>query len=750
LRFIELGKFPGLKKAFSASRLGGIAAIALFALLRFWDPAPLEIARNGFFDLLYKTHPRPVQDYPVTIVDVDDKSLSEIGQWPWPRTVLAKLATRLSEEAAAVIGFDMIFPERDRLSPRRLADLVQPANEDLKGKLAAMPDNDELFADAIKSSRVVLGRTVVPAADGQGTPAGRSTPQVSIATIGGDPSGDLLRYPAALKNLPSLEAAAAGLGMLTVKPERDGLIRRAPLLLNVGNAIAPGMAVELIRVATGAQSILVKRDEAGIKSIVFAGTEIPADSDGQLWVSFTHHDPQRFVPAADVLAGKVPPERIAGKIALIGTSASGLFDLKSTPLDSVIPGVEIHAQIVESILAGATLNRPNFAVGLEICLSATIGAMLVIAVPMASALVNLLMASAIAALLALGSWYLFAVHRILIDVSYPLASSFAVFLLMTFLNYLREEKRRTQVRAAFRQYLSPDLVEQLIREPHRLVLGGETREMSILFSDMRGFTSIAESYKDNPAGLTALMNRMLTQLSHPIIARRGTIDKYIGDAVMAFWNAPLDDPKHALNACEAALELLSRIDKLNAGRKQEALAAGAQATDMEIGIGISTGLNVVGNMGSDIRFDYSVLGDSVNLASRLESLTAAYGLRILISSETARQCSGQLAIVEIDRVRVKGKQDAETIYTLLGEQDLAQQGLFLNFRDAFHSMLAHFRAQEWPDALIHLRQCQDMKGLEGVNKLLDLYASRIAAFTANPPPPGWDGVFKAAAAGSKV
>ncbi len=284
-------------------------------------------------------------------------------------------------------------------------------------------------------------------------------------------------------------------------------------------------------------------------------------------------------------------------------------------------------------------------------------------------------------------------------------------------------------------------MEQLIREPDRLVLGGETREMTILFSDVRGFTSIAESFKDNPAQLTALMNRMLTSLSHPIVARKGTIDKYIGDAIMAFWNAPLDDPDHALNACEAALELLHRLDSLNAERRLEAIHAGSPVSNMEIGLGISTGLSVVGNMGSDMRFDYSVLGDSVNLASRLESLTSLYGLRILIASETARRCCGKPALIEVDRVRVKGKQDAETIYTVLGGQELASKEEFLVLRDTFSSMLSHYRAQAWQPALADLRRCMDSGSFAHMNRLFEIYAARIEGFLSEPPPSDWDGVF---------
>jgi len=239
------------------------------------------------------------------------------------------------------------------------------------------------------------------------------------------------------------------------------------------------------------------------------------------------------------------------------------------------------------------------------------------------------------------------------------------------------------------------------------------------------------------------MNRMLTSLSHPIIDRRGTIDKYMGDAIMAFWNAPLDDANHPINACEAALELLRRLDDLNAERRREALKEGKPITDLEIGIGISTGISVVGNMGSDIRFDYSVLGDSVNLASRLEGLTATYGVRILISAETARRCAVRFAIVEIDRVQVKGKQNPETVYTLFGGSEFAQNNQFLAFRDAFQTMLDHYRAIDWHKALDSLGHCHQADQEGRLGKLVAVYSSRISAFAAKPPPSDWNGVFKA-------
>jgi adenylate cyclase len=729
-----------LARNLTIGRLAGSALIAIFVALRFWDPAPLENIRGMTFDLYQFAHPRVVSDYPVTIVDIDERALKSLGQWPWPRTIVAELVDRLAAGGAAAIGFDTIFAEPDRLSPRRIAESVKTLEPAARQTFEALPDNDQQLAEAIARTRVVLGQAGLPGSAGI---AGRADalPHTSIVTIGGDPLSDLIQLPQLLTNLPVLEKAAAGRGLFTVQPDRDGVTRRIPTILAAENEIRPALSLELLRVASGATSLIVKHDEAGVKSIVVAGVEITTDRDGELWLHFGPHDPKRYVSAVDVLDGKVAAERINGKLILIGTSAVGLFDFRSTPVERVMPGVEIHAQAIESILSGALLVRPNYALGAEVCMAIVVGLGMVIAVPMLGALPALLLGGLVAALLISYSWYLFVAKNTLIDVVYPLLSSAAVFLLLTFLNYFREEKRRAQIRSAFSQYLAPELVEQLTREPDRLVLGGETRVMSVLFSDVRGFTAIAEGFKSNPSGLTALMNRLLTPLSNAIIERRGTIDKYIGDAIMAFWNAPLDDPDHALHACEAALEIVRRLDILNAERKREAQRAGETVSDMQIGVGISTGDSVVGNMGSEIRFDYSVLGDSVNLASRLEALTASYGLQIFLCAETARHGAGKLALLEIDSVRVRGKEDVVTIFTLLGGPDLLQQDHFRAFRGAFSEMREHYNRGEWRAARLSLERSRRNNENTRMTKVLDLYAKRLAALEAGPAIANWDGVY---------
>jgi adenylate cyclase len=315
-----------------------------------------------------------------------------------------------------------------------------------------------------------------------------------------------------------------------------------------------------------------------------------------------------------------------------------------------------------------------------------------------------------------------------------------VMTVMVFTNYLREEAQRRQIKNAFGRYLSPDLVGELAENPGRLVLGGETREMTILFSDVRGFTSISETFKTDPQGLTRLMNRFLTPLSDAILEKRGTIDKYMGDAIMAFWNAPLDDKDHAKHACEAGLAMIERLGVVNAERKQESEENGDAFMPLKIGIGIGTGEVVVGNMGSEHRFDYSVLGDTVNLASRLEGQSKNYGVTTIVSSQTAELVRGDFALLELDVIRVKGKTEPEVIYALVGPKELAAQSHFSELRHRMSQALTAYRKQAWSDALAALEPCrQKINGFD-MTVFCELYAERIEEFRTNPPPPDWDGV----------
>ena len=397
--------------------------------------------------------------------------------------------------------------------------------------------------------------------------------------------------------------------------------------------------------------------------------------------------PRSTFRSINVLEKTVAPEMIAGKLVLIGTSAVGLNDIKTTPVSQNMPGVEIHAQILESALTGDVISQPIFGIAVEFATALLFGLLVIAFAPLFGPVTLVALGAAFASMLVGMSVYFYTQNRLLIDFTYPLMSTTAIYLTLIFTSFVREQAQRRQIRSAFGQYLSPALVEQLAQSPEKLVLGGEEREMTIMFSDMRGFTSISETYKNDPQGLTALMNRFLTPLTNAILNRKGTIDKYMGDAIMAFWNAPLDDKDHELNACEAALDMLARVDELNQAREQEAKEEGRPFIPLNVGVGLNTGICVVGNMGSDMRFDYSVFGDSVNLASRLEGQSKEYGFPIIVGSRTALAVKDRFAILELDFIMVKGKKEPEVIYAIAGREDTAQSGRFQRLRNLTIEML---------------------------------------------------------------
>jgi adenylate cyclase len=720
-----------------------ICVLLLFALvpLRVLDPLPLEEVRLRTFDFYQSLRPRQTVSRPVVIVDIDEASLKDIGQWPWPRTIVADLVTQLTQLGVVAIAFDVIFAEPDRMSPSIAATSFRNLDEATRDKLRTLPSNDEVLAEAIRRSRVVVGQV------GSATPVPRSQTESALKTgfavKGPDPGPFLVTFAGLLRNVPLIEEAAAGRGVFSIRPERDGIVRRVPIVMLAQGSMVPSLSMELLRVVTNSGAILVRTDQAGVQSVAVPGLEVPTDQNGRFWVHFNRHDPARYVSAKDVLQGRVPRDQVEGKLVLVGTSAAGLLDVKTTPVSAAMPGVEVHAQVLESALTKSLLTYPNYAIGAELLVAVLMGLAIIIVAPMLRASIVIALGAIVVAALIGMSWYFYSQYNLLIDFTYPLMSSLFVYLTLIFVNYFKEQKQRQQIRAAFGFYLSPALVEQLARSPEKLVLGGEERKMTILFSDVRGFTTISEHYKHDPQGLTRLMNRFLTPLTNAIIERKGTIDKYIGDAIMAFWNAPLDDPQHEINACEAALEMLARAEKLNQEFKREADLNGGKYMPLRVGIGLNTGPCVVGNMGSDFRFNYSVLGDTVNVASRLEARTKDYRIPVVIGAGTEQHAKEKFATMEIDRIQVKGKTEPETVFTVLGRAELGQDSNFQELRELTAGMLTYYREQDWTRALERIEICRKAAERFGIGALYDMYAERIEAFRRDPPPPDWNGVYEA-------
>jgi adenylate cyclase len=713
--------------------------LALIMALRVWDPVAVQLLRDLAFDTYQRTKPR--QQNPdeslVRIIDIDDESLARHGQWPWPRTLVAQMVDRLTEAKVGVIGFDVVFAEPDRLSPGRLVKTwpKTPEIEQLLARAAELPDNDKIFAAAIARSRVVTGFFI--AGEGSRRPAAKA----GFGVVGADPLGAIFGGRSAIPSLPELEAGARGNGALNWYPERDQVVRRVPALLRVGDQLYPALFAELLRVGQGAHSYKVRtaQEGAAIEAMQIGRAAVPTDADGRLVVYFAPRETIRSIAAWKILAGDFKPEEVEGRIAIVGTSAAGLLDIRATPLDPATPGVEVHAQAIEQVVSGTYLFRPDFSDSVEHLFVLVLCAGVIVMVPRIGAAWAGVIGFGGAILAVALAWMAFSRFGWLIDPVSPAISIALVFMVTTLVVYFRTERERRQVRSAFGRYLAPALVERLASDPSRLKLGGEMRPMTLLFSDIRGFTTIAETF--DAEGLTTFMNRYLTPMTDVILAHGGTVDKYMGDAIMAFWNAPLDEPGHAGSACSAALAMLERLKTLNAELADEAAKAGRTHEPIAIGIGLNSAVCCVGNMGSQQRFDYSVLGDGVNLASRLEGQTKLYHVATLIGEET-RSLAPEFAALEVDLIRVKGKTAPARVYTLLGGPARAKTDGFRALEAIQAGFLVAYRAAQWDAAERALAQLAVAGGSE-LAGLCASYAERIAEFRKDPPPPGWDGVYVA-------
>jgi adenylate cyclase len=720
----------------------GSLLLILLVLLHLLNPPVVEAFRLKIFDELQTLYPRPPQTaVPLAIVDIDDASLAAIGQWPWPRSVFAELLGRLGQLGAAVVACDILFAESDRYSPPIYAQGLEGRDPKLAAALRALPDNDVLMAGAMAERLVVLGVAGIgtsldgAAVDGKARKF-RSSP---VVVRGEDPRRFLPELPGLVGATPVLGEAAAGLGLVTLTPDVDGIVRRVPLVGAVAGQLLPGLALEAIRIAVRADKLFVRSDPSGITDISVGGASIPVDLEGRAWVRYGLPDPGLFVRAADVLAGKVPPERLQGHIVFIGASAAGLGDIKPAPIVGTMPGVEIQASLLQTLVSGSILRRPVQVERLEDVTLLVLGLVLAWTGPFLRAgFLPALLGLAVAGGLGV-TWYAFRYHDVLIDGTY-LAGSLGVLLFwLAMARYVREESRRRTIRNAFSRYLSPVMVDRLTSSARALNLGGERRELTVLFSDIRGFTTLSERYEQDPEGLTELLSRYFTAMTLIVQENSGTIDKYIGDAIMAFWNAPLPVARHPRQACLAALRMREGLVELNQALAEEAQARGVEvAAPIRIGIGLNTGVCFVGNMGSEQRFNYSVIGDPVNVASRIEGRCKTYGLDIVIG-EATREGAADLAALEIDRVRLMGKTSTTCLFALLGNEQVAASERFRELAGEHAEMLAAYRRRDWDAAMQKLRRCHNLSQVYGLHDFYEMYGLRIALFMTEPPPPDWDG-----------
>ncbi|HUB63856.1 MAG TPA: adenylate/guanylate cyclase domain-containing protein [Methylocella sp.] len=711
-------------------------------VVRIADPFFVQALRLIAFDSYQRLAPQSYDpDLPVRIVDIDPESIVRFGQWPWPRTVMRDLVLRLTKNNAAAIAFDILFAEADRTS---LEEVVKRLPLDQARRLqatAGVPTNDRLFAEALKAAPSVLSIILTDEASSLAL-----APKAGFVFAGDDPKPFLRAYPGAENNLRILDDAAQGIGSMNLFPNRDGVVRQVPLFFRLGKQIVPSLAAEALRVAQGASTYILKSSNAsgetafgqktGLNRVRIGSIEVATDAMGALTLKFRQSHPSAFIPAWKLLAGEVDESQIAGKIILVGTSTPGLLDLRATPLDAAIPGVEIQAQIIENILAGRRLTRPDYALATEVCLVIALGLLMALTMarltPGIAAGLGALMPGALIA----GGWIAYRYWDLLFDPVYP---SLVLLLLtagITFYIYRQVETQRAEVRSAFRRYLAPEVVEEIIASPAKLALGGEVRELTLMFCDVRDFTSISEGL--TATELTTFINELMTPLSDIILRERGTIDKYMGDAIMAFWNAPLDVSNHAQRACRAAIEMVGKMAELNRDWEEQARASARQFRPVRIGIGINSGHCCVGNLGSHQRFDYSAIGDEVNVTSRLEGLTKIYGLPAVAGELTIKQCP-EIAVLELDFIRVKGRTRPTRVYGLADVFNHSAEGI-ARLRPLHAEFLQAYRAQKWDDADMLIAQCRKA-GVENLETYYAVFTIRIKNLRGAKLDPDWDGAY---------
>lgn len=708
------------------------------------------------FDSYNQIHPRKASD-DIIIVDLDENSLREIGQWPWSRNVVADLVERLNEYGAKVVAFDMVFAEPDRTSPLKLAKNLPDTEEyiDAKNLITQLPDNDAVFAKSIKKAgNVVTAFISAKESETRRPPYQPVSPTFLMKNKQDLVEGSYSRSGVAT-NLPIFSRSAAGNGHFMVEPDTDGIIRRVPLFARYkpsreileSNTLYPSLSLETLRVSIDPKARMVIRENKdkaafGLNYEVKVGDyNIPLDVGSQFWLHYRDIKQDEYVSAHllfDDTQRNQMETKIKDKIVLIGTSAEGLRDIRSTTLEPFVAGVEVHANIVEQILQGRYITRPDLVIGAEAIIIGLAGLAIILIAPFINLMWLGFATVLFVAYMFAGSWYAYVSQGVLLDPVYPSIILFLLFVGSSILSYIRAEIDRRQVKSAFGHYISPVFMEELAQNPDKLKLGGEVRDLTVMFTDIRGFTSISENL--SPEDLIQLMNDFLTPMSDLVMESRGTIDKYMGDAMMAFWNAPLDDTDHVKQACLTALKMNKALKPINETLIEKA-EDGVEPLLLKAGIGINTGPCSVGNMGSKQRFAYSALGDSVNLASRLEGQTKTYGVEILIGEDTAKEVT-DLALLELDLIQVKGREKAVKIFTLLGDREYAQTDMFKQWKKAHNSMITAYRTSDFVSANEACKEAQ-----EASQGLLDVYykvyKKRIDQYTKKAPPESWKGVFVA-------
>jgi adenylate cyclase len=671
-----------------------LATLVIVLFVRMLDPTFVESVRLRYFDTLITSQPdKPVS---VSVVNIDEASLDKYGQFPFPRDVYAQIIQDIYKRNAGLVVFNVLMPEKDRFN------------------------KDTVLAQTLEKNPVVL--PALGSTKSKNTDVGSA-----VQIVGKNVEGSLVQYPGYITSVNEISDKAAGVGIVNTFPEVDGVVRRMPLVIIAGENVHPALSLEALRVIAQDTKIQVKISELGVEALRIPNfAKIKTDNLSRIWIDYSGKPEQYSL--VDM------PKDFEGKVVVVGLSAAGLVNPVPTSRGEIWPQ-ELQASVMGTILNDTVISRPNYANELEILAILVAGILLIFL--MRWTYVGIAATVVTVGGVIVGSIYAYSNFLFLFDSTAFAVGVGLVALHAYMVKFVSEFLQKQQIRKQFQSYLSPDLVAKLIKDPSLLKLGGEEKELSIMFTDVRGFTSISEHYGRDVQGLTSIMNRYMTAMTRTILETGGTLDKYIGDAQMAFWNAPLDETKHCKDAVKAALEMLGSLDGFNAGIKEEGVPP------FGMGIGINTGVVVVGNMGSEQRFDYTCLGDAVNLASRLEGQSKNYGVLIVLGPVTAERLGDEYFTLELDCIAVKGKKEGVNIYTVFYNPSTNVEMVKWKTAKELHElMLAYYRKQQWDKAieLIH-----SLKGefSGGMDNYYDLWLERVEEMRNANLPTDWDGVFRA-------
>jgi adenylate cyclase len=733
-------------------RIAITLAPLVFALLHAMGVLPIGVLQRLdaiIYDARLRATMPKTLDQRVVIVDIDEKSLAEIGRWPWGRNRLATMVDELFDrQKVAVAGFDVVFAEPDESSGlKRLREMAHSELKDTAGfqerltQLQSSLDYDAAFARALEKRPVVLGYYLTSDRDGRKSGV-LPAPVMTRENLQGRPIA-FTTWNGYGSNIAQLAKAAPVAGYFNSITDGDGVVRSIPLVAEHGGAYYESLALAMFRMLAGNPGVepgfprerIAGRSYSGLESVLLKQgprqLAIPVDDRVATLVPFRGPGGNgagsfQYVSASDLILKRLPEGSLKDKIVLVGTTAPGLLDLRVTPVGETYPGVETHANVIAGLIEGKLFVKPDYAMGYEVVILLVAGLILAFLLPMLSATVAVLVSVAVVVLLFALNYYLFMAHGLVMPLASALVMAGTAFALNMSYGYFVESRSKRELANLFGTYVPPELVDEMVKDPDSYSMKAASKELTVMFCDMRGFTKMSERME--PTQLQELLNAVFSRLTDIIRANRGTIDKYMGDCVMAFWGAPVETANHAELAVKSAVEMSQAVHRLNEEHRAKGIA------EIGVGIGINTGTMCVGDMGSDIRRSYTVIGDSVNLGSRLEGLSKVYGVDIVVS-ETARQQAREFAWQELDRVRVKGKEQAVGIFYPVARAEGLDKQTAEELR-AWGAFLKAYRAQDWEQCDLQLLNLQRL----GAKKFLyELYSERVASMRLLPFDPTWDG-----------